>query len=48
VGVVVVRVLREHGSGMPLADDKYAVEELADGADEGFGDRVGPRCAPVS
>ena len=44
MGVVVVRVLLEHGSGVSLVDDQETVEEFAaDGADEAFGDRVGPR-----
>src|SRR3954453_21792936 len=44
MAVVVVRVLAENGGGMPPVDDQDSVEELAaDGADEAFGDRVGPR-----
>ena len=44
MAVVVVRVLAENGGGVPLVDDEDLVEELAaDGADEPFGDRVGPR-----
>jgi hypothetical protein len=45
MAVVVVLVLAEDGGGVPLVDDEDSVEELAaDGADEAFGDRVGPRC----
>jgi hypothetical protein len=30
---------------VPLVDDQQTVEKFAaDGADEAFGDRVGPRC----
>src|SRR3954453_5475180 len=43
MAVVVVRVLAENGGGMPPVDDQDSVEEFAaDGADEAFGDRVGP------
>jgi hypothetical protein len=46
VVVVMAFVLAQHGSGVPLTDDQYAVEELAaDGPDEAFRDRVGSRCA---
>jgi hypothetical protein len=45
VAVVVLGVRRQHGCGVSLVGDEDAVEELAaDGADEAFGDRVGPRC----
>jgi hypothetical protein len=45
MGVVVVYVLLEHGTGMPPVDDQEAVEEFAtEAADEAFGDRVGSRC----
>ena len=44
VAVVMLGVLGQHGDGLPLIDDQGAVEEFAaDGADEPFGDRVGPR-----
>jgi hypothetical protein len=44
MAVVVELVLAEHGRGVPLVDDQCAVEEFAaDGADEAFGDGVGPR-----
>ena len=44
VAVVMAFVLAKHGGGVPL-DEQDAVEEFAaDGADEAFGDRVGPRC----
>jgi hypothetical protein len=46
VRVVVVLIFAEHCCGVPLVDDQGAVEEFAaDGADEAFGDRVGPRCS---
>jgi len=46
--ILLVRVLAEDGGGMPLVDDEDSVEELAaDGADEPFGDRVGPRLDSV-
>jgi hypothetical protein len=46
VTVVVKLVLVKHSCGVALIDDQDAVEELAaDGADEAFGDRVGPRRA---
>ena len=42
--VVVVFVPAQDSCGMALVDDQDAVEEFAaDGADEAFGDRVGPR-----
>jgi hypothetical protein len=42
--VVVVLVLAEHSCGVPLVDDQGAVEEFtADGADDEFGDGVGPQ-----
>jgi hypothetical protein len=45
MAVVVVLVLAEDGGGVPLVGDEDSVEEFAaDGADEAFGDRVGPRC----
>jgi hypothetical protein len=45
VTVVMAFVVAQHGSGVLLVDDQDAVEEFAtDGADEAFGDRVGPRC----
>jgi len=44
VAVVVLGVRRQHGCGVSLVGDEDAVEELAaDGADEAFGNRVGPR-----
>jgi hypothetical protein len=49
VVVVVALVLAQHGCGVPLVDDQEAVEEFtANAADEMFGDRVSPRCAPAS
>jgi hypothetical protein len=46
VVVVVLGVLAQHNCGVALVDDEDAVEEFAaDGADEAFGDRVGPRCS---
>jgi len=37
--------LAQHGCGVSLVDEEKTVEEFAaDGADEAFGDRVGPRC----
>ncbi len=46
VPVVVVLVLAERCRGVPPVDDRDSVEELAaDGADETFGDGIGPRCA---
>jgi hypothetical protein len=43
--VVVELVLAKCGRGVALIDDQDAVEEFAaDGADEAFGDGVGPRC----
>jgi hypothetical protein len=43
--VVVELVLAKGGRGVALVDDQDAVEELAaDGADEAFGNGVGPRC----
>ena len=45
VAVVMLFVLAQHRCRVPLVDDQDAVEEFApDGADEAFGDRVGPRC----
>jgi hypothetical protein len=45
VTVVVELVLAKYGRGMGLVDDQDVVEEFAaDGADEAFGDGVGPRC----
>ena len=42
--VVVPLLLTKHRGGVPLIDDQEAVEELtAKGADEAFGDGVGPR-----
>jgi hypothetical protein len=42
--VVMALVLTKHGGGVPLVDDQEAVEEFAaEGADEAFGDGVGPR-----
>ena len=42
--VVMALVLAKHGGGVPLVDDQGAVEEFAaEGADEAFGDGVGPR-----
>jgi hypothetical protein len=36
-------VLTKHGGGVSLVDDQEAVEEFAaEGADEAFGDGVGP------
>jgi hypothetical protein len=46
MAVVMAFELAQHGCGVSLVDDQQAVEEFAaDGADEAFGDRVGPRCA---
>ena len=43
--VVVEFVLAKCRGGVALVDDEDAVEEFAaDGADEAFGDGVGPRC----
>ena len=43
VVVVVLRVLGQHGRGMPLVDGQGAVEEFAaNAADEAFGDGIGP------
>jgi hypothetical protein len=45
VSVVVLFVLGERCCGVPLIGDQDPVEEFAaNGADEAFGDRVGPRC----
>jgi hypothetical protein len=45
VTVVVELVLAKYGRGMGLVDVQDVVEEFAaDGADEAFGDGVGPRC----
>ena len=42
--VVVALELAQYGCGVSLVDDQDAVEEFAaDGADEAFGDGVGPR-----
>jgi hypothetical protein len=47
--VVVEPVLAKGGRGVALVDDQGAVEELAaDGAEEAFGNGVGPRCAPAT
>ena len=44
--ILLVLVLAERCRGVPLVDDQDSVEELAaDGADETFGDGIGPRCA---
>jgi hypothetical protein len=41
--VVMALVLTKHGGGVSLVDDREAVEEFAaEGADEAFGDGVGP------
>jgi hypothetical protein len=46
--VVVEFVLAKCGRGVAVVDDQDAVEEFtADGADEAFGDGVGPRCTGV-
>jgi hypothetical protein len=48
VFVVVEFVLAKCGRGVAVVDDQDAVEEFtADGADEAFGDGVGPRCTGV-
>jgi hypothetical protein len=42
--VMLLLELAKHGGGVPLIDDQEAVEEFAaQGADEAFGDGVGPR-----
>jgi hypothetical protein len=47
MAVVVVLICSKHGC-VPLIDDQSTAEEFAANvADEAFGDRVGPRAAPV-
>jgi hypothetical protein len=44
MSVVVALELAEYGCGVSLVDDQETVEEFAaEGADEAFGDGVGPR-----
>ena len=42
--VVVANVFREHDTQVPLTEDQHAVGEFgSQGADESFGETVGPR-----